>query len=236
MYRNKTQIFNGVYVNIIEAKEDLTHSVHLSVMAEKFDVGHKKLAIEFRDKELESQGYERIAVVNGGLFFTEGSSTFAEGIEKAFGVVNELDDSNLDSCLTLATLNGNPYVATQSYIKANQSRFRGFVTGAFGLINNGLVDTRGKAQRSYQYNAKSGRTIVGKKPDGTIVLASFYGETGKGGLTGYQTVLLAKNLGLNNAVCMDGGGSVSMVYQDVWKVKTSRLIKNAVGLYARKKG
>lgn len=236
MIKYKTITFNGIYVQVIEAKDDSIQDVQLSIMADKFDVGQKKLAIEFRDKELESQGFERIAVVNGGLFFTEGSTTFAEGIEKAIGIVNELDDSSLDSCLALATLNGNPYIATQSYIKANQSKFRGFVTGAFGLINNGNVDTRGKIQRSYQYNNRSGRTIIGKKPDGTIVLASFYGETGKGGLTGYQTVLLAKLLGMNNAICMDGGGSVSMVYKDVWKVKTTRLIKNAVGLYAKQKG
>jgi len=204
-------------------------------MAEKYDVGHKKLAIDFHDYELEAQGYKRMEVVNGGLFFTEGTTTYAEGIEKAFGVVNELDDSNLDSCLALATLDGNPYIATQAYIKANQAKFRGFVTGAFGLINNGVIDTRGKVQRSSQYNNKSGRTIIGKKLDGTIVFAAFPGITGKSGLTGYQTVLVAKQLGLHNAVCMDGGGSVSKVQLNTWIIPTQREIKNAVAIYAKQK-
>ena len=234
MTQYRTLTYGGIQVSVIEAKDDVTQDVQLSVMADKFG-SPKKLASEFHDSELEQQGYTRVAVVNGGLFFTEGNTTFAEGIEKAYGIVNELDDPNLDTCLALATLNGNPYIATQSYIKTNKDKFRGFITGAFGLINNGLTDNRGKVQRAQQFNSKSGRTIIGKKPDGTIVLASFYGITGQSGMTGTQTTALAKYLGMNNAVCMDGGGSVSMVYQDAWKVKTSRTIKNAVGLYAKEK-
>jgi len=234
MIKFKTITFSGVSVKVIEAKDDLTQDVQLSVMADRYG-SPKKLAIDFHDTELEQQGYQRMAVINGGLFFTENDITYAEGIEKAYGIVNELDDANLDTCLSLATLNGNPYIATQAYIKTNKDKFRGFITSAFGLLNNGVVDNRGKVQRATQFNSKSGRTIIGKKPDGTIVLASFYGITGKSGLTGTQTNLLAKYLGMNNAVCMDGGGSVSMVYGNEWKVKTTRTIKNAVGLYAKVK-
>lgn len=221
----------GSKVHVIELKND-TQKVQLSVMGDKF--GYPiKLAKEYRDTELESQGWKRMAVVNGGLFFPYGGVIYAEGIEKCYGVVNELDDASLDNCMSMGTFGGVPIVASQAYIKKNIDLYRGALTGAFGLLNNGVVDTRGKDKHLAIFNAKSGRTIVGKKPDGTIVIASFYGTTGVSGLTGTQTVSLAKSLGMNNAICLDGGGSVSMEYDGMSKVSTTRKVKNAIGVYVK---
>lgn len=236
MIQYKTTILNGLTVRIVEAKKDSTHDVVFTVMADKFGPTSKKLLKYFRDSELESQGYRQIASINGGLFFTEAGITYADGIEKAYGIINELDDSSLDKCMALAVNNGMPYIASQAYIKANEAKFRGYLTGAFGLLNNGIVDTRGAFiddDRKVLFNAKSGRSIIGKKPDGTIVFASVYGITGSSGITGAQTLELAKKLGLNNAICMDGGGSVCLRYDGVMKLSTSRYIKNAGGIYVR---
>ena len=46
---------------------------------------------------------------------------------------------------------------------------------------------------------------------------------------------LVQNLGLTDAVALDGGGSVSLIYEGAWKVSTTRQIKNVIGLYVKAK-
>jgi len=226
--------YGGVLVTVLEARSDARHEVVLTVMGDKFSTSSKKLLPDFHDLNLESQGFTRFGLVNGGLFFKENSVTYAEGIEQVNGVIHENDDANLDSCMAFYIQNGMPYIVPQLYAKSKLSQSKGALTGAFGLLNNEVIDTRGRLQRSAIFNAKSGRSIVGKKADGTIVLASFPGVTGSSGLTGMETANLAKSLGMNNAVCMDGGGSVGM-FTDKWEVQSSRPIKNAVGLFYKNK-
>lgn len=226
MINKKIIVYNGLSVHITEGKSDPTEQVILTVMGDKYSTNSKKLLSEFRDTELESQGFRLEGAINGSLFFTKDGVTYAEGIEQVGSVVHENDDTNLDSCMAFYIVGGVPYIVPQSYAKSKLNLSRGALTGAFGLMNNGLVDTRGRLQRSYIYNAKSGRSIVGKKADGTIVLAYFYGVTGQSGLTGYETVQLAKYLGLTNAICMDGGGSV---------VSNTREVKNGIGMYSKSK-
>ena len=231
MINKKTITYLGQIVHIIEAKTNSTQDIQISILGDKFDKKHLK---EYRDTELETQGYQRIALVNGGLFFTEGLQTFAEGIEKTMNVVNENDDIKLNKVMGLSHKNGIPYIYVQSYLKEHINEYRGALTSAFGLTNNGLTDTRGKLEHNAIFNAKSGRTIVGKKADGTIVFACFKGITGKSGLTGLQTVSLAKYLGLRNSVCLDGGSSVGMIYNDLPIIETIIEVKNGVALYMKK--
>jgi hypothetical protein len=228
---------NGLTVHIIEAKPDTQHEFQVSIIGDKYNSGtSRKSFSNFRDADLEAQGWQKIGMVNGGLFFPEGSETFAVGIEKSRGVVNENDDVRWDNVITLYHDLNMLYVAPQAWVKSNLSKFRGAVTGVFGLLNNGVVDTRGRVENASQFNGISGRTIVGRKADDTtMVFASFAGVTGKTGLTGAQTVELAKHLGLRNAVCMDGGGSVALQYNGVNRVNTTRLLKNAVALYVKEK-
>ena len=40
-------------------------------------------------------------------------------------------------------------------------------------------------------------------------------------------------MGLTDAVALDGGGSVSLIYEGAWKVSTTRQIKNVIGLYVK---
>jgi hypothetical protein len=46
---------------------------------------------------------------------------------------------------------------------------------------------------------------------------------------------LVQSLGLSDAVALDGGGSTGLIYEGSWKVSTSRLVKNAIGLYVKAK-
>lgn len=64
-------------------------------------------------------------------------------------------------------------------------------------------------------------------------MAVFDGVTGQSGLTGYQTYLLAKQLGLNNAVCMDGGGSTYGEYKGQIFNNSLREGPNAIAIYIK---
>jgi len=228
---------NGLTVHIIEAKPDTQHEFQVSIIGDKYNSGTSRKAFSnFKDEQLEAQGWQKIGMVNGGLFFTEGNETFAVGIEKSRGIVNENDDARLDGVICLYHDLKSCYVGSQGWLKGQLHLYRGALTGAFGLISRGSVDTRGRLQNPSQFNSISGRTIVGRKADDTtIVFASFAGVTGKTGLTGAQTVTLAQHLGLKNAVCLDGGGSVALQYDGVNRLNTSRFLKNAVALYMKVK-
>ncbi len=235
MFNFKKITYSGITVNVIEAKKDSNEIFQVSVIGDEYNTSTaKRYCGDFKDEILEREGWEKVGLVNGGLFFSEGETTFGVGIEKSRGIVNENDDASKDGVMTLYHDDETLYIYTQAWVRANLNNYRGAVTGAFGLLNNGSRDQRGSVENSGQYNTKSGRTIIGKKSDGTMVFASFEGQTGASGLTGYQTYELAKYLGLYNAVCMDGGGSVYMEHNHTKIINTSRLVKNGVALYRKK--
>ena len=82
------------------------------------------------------------------------------------------------------------------------------------------------------YSSSRGRSIVGKDSVGATY---FIAIADTGGLTGSQCVGLVQSLGLSDAVALDGGGSTGLIYEGSWKVSTSRLVKNAIGLYVKAK-
>lgn len=236
MYSHRELNRNGLIIKISEARSDELHDVKFSVMADRYDSPTVlKYLPEFKDTELEAQCYRQIASANAGLFFPQGDVVFTVGIEKAFGILNEFDDASKDKVMTLYHDDNMLYVAPQSWVKANAPKYRGFVTAVFGLLNNGVVNVAGSIENSSQYQTRSGRTIVGKKADGTMLIASFKGVTGVSGLTGPETVKLAQELGLTNAVCMDGGGSVAKRSNGVDDIPSTRKIKSAIALYVKDK-
>lgn len=229
---------SNIKVDVVEAKADTTMDVQISVLGDP--AFNKKRFEDYHDEELEAQGWTRLALVNGSLFFSEGTQTYANGVEKSMGIVNENDDSAWDKNMGFYHGNGVPYIYEQGYIKTliDKPEVRGAITAAFGLINNGVKDISGAYYGEPSvgiYNQKSGRTIVGKKGDGTIVMATFDGTTGSTGLTGDQTVQLAFRLGLRNAVCMDGGGSTFLLYKTTIYNNSLREGANAVAIYIRPK-
>ena len=248
MERKYITYYNGIKVDVVEVRADAQHDAQISVLGDP--AFNSKPFREYRDTQLEAEGWTCVAKVNGSLFFNEGTQTYANGIEKSMGVVHENDDTSWDANLGFYHNNSVPYIYSQGHIRSiiNRSDVRGAITAAFGLVNNGMQDISG-ARYYYDsvakkyisepsrriYLQKSGRTIIGKKADNTIVFAVCDGVTGTSGLTGYQAYGLAKFLGLRNAVCMDGGGSTYLEYKGVVVNGSARDGANAVGIYIRNK-
>ena len=232
----------GRIVHIIKAQSDDNEDVQLSLMSLKYDdFDPMKLASLFYDSpvagnSLEADGWTKIGAVNGGIF----NIPFANGLEKSFWQDHEMaDDYILDDVMAVGHYGGannGPVVDTQAAIRANGGSYRGAVTGAFGLMKGGSV-VQGNTSRQGSYSSLSGRTIVGKDSSGAMYLIATPGVTGSSGLTGAQCLDLVQNvMGLSDAVCMDGGGSVSLIYQGVWKVSTNREVKNAFAIYVKANG
>lgn len=239
MYSYYTINYSGKTIHVVKAQADTIEDVQISLMAERYDSANPiKLASNFHDYELENAGWTRIAVLNGGIFNSEYAPIiFANGFEKAYGIVNENDDSPLDGVMAIShtgDASNQPIIELQSSAKGNLNSYRGGCTAAFGLLRNGVVD-QGNTSKQGEYTALSGRAIIGKDGSGAIYLAAVAGTTGSSGLTGAQCVGLAQTLGLTDAVAMDGGQSVSLIFQDVWRISTSRKVKNAWGLYVKQK-
>ena len=112
--------------------------------------------------------------------------------------------------------------------------YYGAVTGEFGIMLNGEECEWGKEIYAEQYNAISGRTIIGTDKDGNYLSYSIKGETGKSGLKGNELYDLCKSLGFWNAICFDGGGSVFRRINKEYDISTTRKVKNCVLLYRRK--
>ena len=108
--------FKNIKVNVVDAKNDSVHQVQISVLGEPSFT--KKPFNQYHDQELESQGYIKLADVNGSLFFSELTNTYANGIEKAFGIVNENDDDEYDNNMGFYHNDTVPYIYTQRYIKS----------------------------------------------------------------------------------------------------------------------
>ena len=234
MYSYYTTTHAGRTIHIIKAQADSSHEVCLSVLAHRYDSADPlKIASDFGDGYLESNGFSKVGVINGGIF----NNIFANGIEVAYWAINENDDASLDGVMGIAH-DGNasnlPIIATQSELKGSIGGYRGAITGAFGLLRGGAVN-QGATNLQGSYGSKSGRSIIGKDGSGAIYLIATPGVTGSTGLTGAECLSLVQNLGLTDAVALDGGGSVSLIYEGAWKVSTTRQIKNVIGLYVKAK-
>jgi|GEM_PF-4507971 len=106
---------SGIKVDVVEAKSDTTHDIQLAVLGEQAFSKHP--FSHYTDTELIAQGYKELAKVNGSLFFSEGTSTYANGIEKAYGIVHENDDATWDNNGAFYIKSGIPYIYTQGYVK-----------------------------------------------------------------------------------------------------------------------
>ena len=234
MYNYYTFDWNGHTIHVIKGQADSTHDVQISLMSDQFD---RKIASQFHDSALESSGWSLIGVINGGIFNDQYAPTiYANGLEKSYWTEHEMyDDYGLDAVMAIGHYGDAniPIIDTQAAIRALNTSLRGAVTGAFGLLKNGVQNYGNIAQGSF--SSLSGRSIIGRDSNNVIYFISTPGVTGSSGITGSQAKDLALYLGLYDAVCLDGGGSVSLIYQGSWKVSTTREIKNAFGLYVKQK-
>lgn len=226
----KVITYDGVTVSIIRAKGIAT------VIAD----GHtKQIPSYFTDHYLDAD-HDKVAMINGSLFWSSGDDIYANGIEVVGGVVTEMDDSQYDNVMAFGIgWDGYPTFATQGEIKGSIWNYRSALTAAFGLYKDGKR-CLGDTTKLGGYTTKSGRTIFGYNREANeYVLIGFAGETGKSGLTGPQCLSLVEYIrnhicNVTDAVCMDGGGSVYQQYEGKSVINTSRKIKNTIAIYSEK--
>lgn len=193
----------------------------------------------FGDEKLKADGWEEVLAVNGSLFYTYDGKHYALGVEKSRGVNNqELDmscvtDNNEVMAIGMNYYGGLDFKKTKD-ICNDLDLYYGAVTGEFGVMKDGEKAEWGKEVFAEQYNAISGRTIIGTDKDGNFLSYSIKGETGKSGLKGNELYDLCKSLGFWNAICFDGGGSVFRRINKEYDISTTRKVKNCVLLYRRK--
>lgn len=230
---------NLIKLELDKENYDYTWSVSGEQYGHQYDIttmgGHL-------DELLEADGWEMIFSINGGLFYTYNNQHFANGLEKSRGVNNQdvsmTAVSDYNDCMAVACVGDELWFGKQSWIIANKlEQAYGALTG-MGLVSNGKKVDMHKGFES-QWNAISGRTVIGENAAGDILSYSFAGETGKSGLTGAQLQNKVLELGFTTALLLDGGGSVfRRVLKDgklVNDISTSRKVKNALMLYRKKK-
>ena len=230
----------GEMSNLIKIVKDENYDYKWSVdgnkYGDKYDITTQG---GFGDLNLEEEGWECILKTNASLFYTWEDKHYACGLEKSRGVNNqELEMTavtDYNKCMAIACVGDELYFGSQEWIINNKlEECYGAVTG-LGLMLNGKARDDMHGAFNSQWNARSGRTIIGEDKDGNILSYSFSGETGKSGLTGKEVQAKCVELGFVNAIMFDGGGSVFRQYEGKYDISTSRKVKNALLLYRRKK-
>lgn len=230
----------GEMSNLIKIEKDPNYDYKWSVdgnkYGDKYDITTQN---GFGDIKLEEEGWELVLKTNASLFYTWEDKHYACGLEKSRGVNNqELEMTavtDYNKCMAIACVGGELYFGSQEWIINNKlEECYGAVTG-LGLILSGKERDDMHGAFNSQWNARSGRTIIGEDKDGNILSYSFAGETGKSGLTGKEAQAKCVELGFVNAIMFDGGGSVFRQYEGKYDISTGRKVKNALLLYRKKK-
>ena len=226
--------------NLIKIEKDPNYDYKWSVdgnrYGDKYDITTQG---GFGDLNLENEGWECVLKTNASLFYTWEDKHYACGLEKSRGVNNqELEMTavtDYNKCMAIACVGDELYFGSQEWIINNKlEECYGAVTG-LGLILSGKARDDMHGAFNSQWNAISGRTIIGEDKDGNILSYSFAGETGKSGLTGKEVQAKCVELGFVNAIMFDGGGSVFRQYEGNYDISTTRKVKNALLLYRKKK-
>ncbi|CAD5111175.1 DgyrCDS511 [Dimorphilus gyrociliatus] len=117
---------------------------------------------------------------------------------------------------------------TIGYLSDKQlSEFKELVTGAIWIIRNGskYIEESIKSectdvqetnpQLTYFATVQSARSVVGFKDDGTVVIFQVDGKTGQEGMNLFEVADFLIPLGVKNAINLDGGGSSSLIEDNV---------------------
>lgn len=232
----KVEEMSNLIKIVKDEKYDYKWSVDGNRYGDKYDITNQG---GFGDTKLEEEGWELVLKTNASLFYTYENKHYACGLEKSRGVNNqELEMTavtDYNKCMAIACVGDELYFGSQEWIINNKlEECYGAVTG-LGLILSGKARDDMHGAFNSQWNARSGRTIIGEDKDGNILSYSFAGETGKSGLTGKEVQAKCVELGFVNAIMFDGGGSVFRQYEGKYDISTGRKVKNALLLYRRKK-
>lgn len=231
-------------MDLIKIKKEEGYEYKWSVDGNRYGTDYDvTVSAGFGDLDLKNQGYEEVLCVNGSLFYTYEGDAYACGLEKSRGVNNQ--DLGM-ACVTkymdamaVACVGDELWFASQKWIIDNKlQEAYGAITG-LGLLLAGKKCDLHKGFES-QWDATSGRTVIGEDKDGNFMSYSFPGTTGSSGKTCAALQLKCLELGFFNAICLDGGGSVFRRYRNdkgvvQYDIATTRKVKNALLLYRRKK-
>lgn len=234
-----TITYSGATVKIAKI-EKASHDIRGSVDGKQFgSSGDKRQMGKFKDQNLINSGYKEAAATCGSLFYIYDSACYAEGLEKSMGVNNQDIYMSCVSNFNEVMAVGYPYdggvvFAKQKDIIANLDSYYGASTFAFGIMKDGVKAEWGKTEHKSQYNCKSGRAILGQN-DSYVFMVDVEGTTGSSGLYGSQLYALCNKLGMKDAGCWDGGGSVFFRVNGTIKDSTTRYIKHANLLYVKEK-
>lgn len=94
------------------------------------------------------------------------------------------------------------------------------------LIINGVITADGYAEGYSEDKIninKAGRSFIGAKADGTIVMGNMNSATIK------EAAEAAKQMGLVNAMCLDGGGSIALYHKPTNVSMVGRNLNNGLG-------
>lgn len=222
-------IYSGVKVHVVRIKGD----VRLTVSGNCWDSPNSlMLAKDMSDKKLESEGYEELSTINGGLFYPYGNTHYANGIERIEGFTNQDWDTEYDENMAVGfRADGRIDFEQQKVIKGKLNEYYGALTFAFGILKDGKRCIWG--QDCPQYKQISGRSILGQN-ENEIILVSFPGVTGKSGLYGSQLQALCEKIGMKESGCLDGGGSVYLSVNHQIRIASQRKIKNTIKVMVKK--
>lgn len=237
MVNYSTITYSGAEVKIAKIKKS-GNVIRGSVDGNQYGTSYDKtIAQGFSDKDLIAQGFTEEFAGNGSIFYMWDNDCYAEGVEIAKGLNNQ--DFGMTCVKTFSDVmavgfpkSGGIVFAKQKEITANASTYYGALTFAFGIMKNGEEAYWGRYEHASQFNTVSGRTILGQNAD-YIFAVSIAGTTGTTGLRGNQLYGLCKQLGMTDAGCFDGGGSVWLRVDGDYVNYTGRKVKNAWMIFSK---
>lgn len=235
-----TMSYSGATVKVAKLLKNNNVIIQGSADGNRYDQPYSATtASGFSDKLLIADGYTEVLAGNGGIFYQYDNQYYAEGLEVIQGGINNQDFnmscvSQFNNCMAIGFLkNGGMVFDKQINLINNINQYYSALTFAFGIMKDGQKAEWGKTEHSSQYSCISGRTILGQNDDYIFAL-SISGTTGKTGLKGNQLFALCQKLGMLDAGCFDGGGSVWLRVNGSYKNSTSRSVKNAWMIFTKK--
>lgn len=168
--------------------------------------------------------WELVARINGGFFFSDGSNTFANGLEKQHWTWNEqYDDTEYDNVLAIGG-DGSNNTQLNSGLQGNMREYSGewCLTGGISLSGGSYI--------SSAVNSTTGHSFIGYNGSKCIMGIS------KSGVSGASLRSKISGMGYTG-VELDGGGSTVFNYLGANYSNTydGRSVKNVICLYKRAK-
>lgn len=98
------------------------------------------------------------------------------------------------------------------------SSWTGAQVVADGVVDSfcfGPVMVENEVKQVYASTERAGRTLLGQRSTGAVILVHIFGVTGSSGATFQECADLMKALNCANAVALDGGGSSQLMINDI---------------------